>query len=145
MNEALDAFLDLNEGTVRHQADNFAFDSLTDREALFNPIPWIGLHLFHSQGDALFVAVDIKNLDFDVLTDLQHFPWMGQPCPRHVGDMQETVDAVQIDEGPEIGDILYRSTNPIADVDAAQESLPLFRALLLDDLSPTWTTFCALR
>ena len=49
---------------------------------------------------------------------------MVDPPPGHVGDVQQTVDATQIDEGAEVGDVL----------DHALADLALLQ--LLDDLDP---------
>ena len=108
VDEAFDAFLDFDERAVRHEVDDLAFDFLTDREALFDVVPRIGLHLLEAEGDALLLLVDVEDLDVDVLADLEHFARMGEPRPGHVGDMEQAVDAVQIDERTEIGDVLDR-------------------------------------
>src|ERR1700752_2990563 len=99
MDQSLDAFFDLNERTVGHETDDLALDLLTDREALFDTIPRIGLHLLDAEGNAFLFLIDIENLNFHVLADLEHLAGMSQPGPRHVGDVQEAVDAVEIDEG----------------------------------------------
>ena len=53
----------------------------------------------------------------------------------HVGDVEETVDAVEVDEGPEIGEIFDRALADVARGHVAQEFGPLFGALLLDKLA----------
>ena len=49
--------------------------------------------------------------------------------------MQEAVDAVEVDERTEVGDVLNRSNNFIADGDSAEEGLAFLRAFLLDDFA----------
>ena len=88
------------------------------------------------EGNPFLLPIDVENLDFHMLADLKHLTGMGKPGPRHVRDVQEAVNPVEIDERAEIGDILDRSTDPVADVYAAEEPLALLRALLLDNFPP---------
>src|SRR5690606_8257179 len=46
--------------------------------------------------------------------DFENFARMPDASPAHVGDVEQTVDAVQIDERAEIGDILDRALADIA-------------------------------
>ena len=91
--------------------------------------------MLDAQGNAFLLPVDVENLHFDMLADLEKLARMGQPRPGHVGHMEQPVDSVEVDERAKIRDILHRPADPVADVDAAQESVALFRAFLLDDLS----------
>ena len=49
--------------------------------------------------------------------------------------MQEAVDAVEVDECTEVGDVFDRADDFIADGDSAEESLAFLRAFLLDDFA----------
>src|SRR5256885_4193414 len=61
---------------------------------------------------------------------------MTDAAPAHVGDVQQTVDAAEIDEGAEVGEVLDRAAADLALGDLAEE-LPLHvLALLLDELAP---------
>ncbi len=60
---------------------------------------------------------------------------MVEAGPGHVGDMQEAVDAVEVDERTEVGDVFDRAGDLRADIDFAEESLALLGALFFDDLA----------
>ncbi len=84
---------------------------------------------------ALFLAVDVEDEDRDILADLQHFAGVVQAAPRHVRDVQQTVDAVEVDERTEVGEVLDRALDGLAGLDRLEEGLALFGALLLDQFA----------
>ena len=49
MDEAFDALLDLDESAIWHEVCDLATELLTDREALLNAIPRIGLELLETK------------------------------------------------------------------------------------------------
>ena len=61
---------------------------------------------------------------------------MSESAPGHVGHMQQSIHAVEINECTEIGDVFHGPNYSIADVNALQELLALFAALLFDYLAP---------
>ena len=135
VDETFDAVFDLNECAVGHEVRDFAGHLLTNREALFDLVPWVRLHLLEAEGDALLVLVDVENLNGELLTDLDEFGRVVEACPGHVGDMQEAVDAVEVDECTEVGDVFDCADDFIADGDSAEEGLAFLRAFLLDDFA----------
>ena len=46
--------------------------------------------------------VDLLDLDFDLLADLQHFAGVVDAVPAHLADVDQAIDAAQIDERAEI-------------------------------------------
>jgi hypothetical protein len=92
--------------------------------------------LFQAQADSLFLAVDIQHHHVDVLANLENLRGMADAAPAHIRDVQQPVDAVQIDEGAEIGDVLHRSLADIARGHLGQQFLAAFRPFLLDQLAP---------
>src|SRR4030095_407337 len=61
---------------------------------------------------------------------------MSQSTPRHIGHVQQTVHAVEIDKRAEVRDIFHGADYTVAEVDVFQEFLALFAALLFDHLAP---------
>src|ERR1043166_2526527 len=61
---------------------------------------------------------------------------MSEPAPGHVGHMQQSIHAVEINKCTEIGDVFHGPNYAIADVHALQELLALFAALLFNYLAP---------
>ncbi len=57
---------------------------------------------------------------------------MADPFPTHIGDVQQTVDTTQIDEGTEVGDVLDDTLAELSDFQFAQQVIAIFLALLFD-------------
>src|SRR5262249_32969736 len=51
------------------------------------------------------------------------------------GDVQQAVDAAEIDEGAEVGDVLYRALDKLADLKGRHQLLLGLAAILLDELA----------
>jgi hypothetical protein len=62
--------------------------------------------LLEAEGDALLLAIDVEHDDIDFLADLEHLGRMVDAAPGHVGDVQQAVHAVEVDERTEVGDVL---------------------------------------
>ena len=58
-----------------------------------------------------------------------------ETAPGHVGDVQQTVDAGQVDERAEVGQVLDGAVDHVADLDAFEEELALGVALGLDQFA----------
>jgi hypothetical protein len=94
------------------------------------------LLLLQAQRDALALAVDAQHLDLDLLVHLHHLARMVDAAPGHVGDVQEAVDAAEVHEHAEVGDVLHRAGADLTLLDVEQEDLLLLLALLLEQLAP---------
>ncbi len=76
--------------------------------------PRIGLELFHAQADALGFRVEPDHLHLDLLADLQCLGWVVDAPPGDVGDVQQPIDAAEIDERAVIGDVLHHAIEDLA-------------------------------
>ena len=63
----------------------------------------------------------MQDLHFDLLVDLDHFRRMADAAPAHVGDVQQAVDAAQVDERAELGDVLDHALADLADFQRAEQ------------------------
>jgi len=93
------------------------------------------LLLLEPQCDLLLFAIDLKDLDFDLLVDGNHFRWVTDPFPTHIGDVKQTIDATQVDERTEVGDVLDDTFADLADFQFCHEVFAIFFALLLNQRS----------
>src|SRR5262249_20562894 len=109
MDQAFDARLDLDEGAVVGQADNFAANVRALRIALGHRLPGIGHQLFIAERDAFFFAVEFQDLDLNGVADLDDVAGGLDAAPAHIDDVQQPVDAAEINEGAIIGDVLHRA------------------------------------
>ena len=60
------------------------------------------------------LVVDADDLDLDVLADLQDLGRVVDAPPGHVGDMQQAVDAAEVDERTVVGDVLDDAVDDLA-------------------------------
>src|SRR4029077_20287152 len=61
---------------------------------------------------------------------------MPQPSPGHVGDVQQAVHSIEIDECAEVSDVFHRARYAVAHIHAFHEFQTFFASLLLDYLAP---------
>ncbi len=61
---------------------------------------------------------------------------MADASPAHVGDMEQPIQTVEVDERAEVGDVLDGALADVARRHFSQELLPSFGALLFDQLAP---------
>ena len=81
---------------------------------LFHLFPRAGRVLLQAQGDLLLLVVDVQDLHLDFLVDRDHFRGMVDAAPAHVGDVQQAVDAAEVHEGAELGDVLHHALAALA-------------------------------
>ena len=66
---------------------------------------------------------------------MQKLGRMVDAAPRHVGDVEKTVHALEVDEGTEVGEVLDRTGDLVADLDRLKECLTKLGALGFDDFA----------
>src|SRR5206468_9873571 len=107
MQQAIDAFLDLDEGTI---VGEVAYGAGNDRSwgiAFGHFVPGVGLDLLHAQGDFLLFLVDVEDLDLDLVADGDQLAGMVDAFgPGHLADVDQALDArLQLDEGTVAHDV----------------------------------------
>ncbi len=132
VDQTFDARFELDEGTVAHHIHDFALDDRAHWVLLFDVVPGVALLLLQTESDLLLFAIDLQNLDFDLLIDRNHFGRMADTFPAHVGDVQQTVDTAEVHERTEVGDVLDHALADLADFQFAEQVFAIFFALLLD-------------
>src|SRR5712691_7186445 len=132
VDEALDAGLELHEGAVVGDVGDAALEARAHRELRLDPLPRIGEELLHAQRDAVGLVVDLDDLDLHLLADIQHFRRVIDAPPRDVGDVQEAVDAAEVDEGAVVGDVLDDAVDDLAFLEVLHQLLALLGAGLLE-------------
>ena len=78
-----------------------------------------GRELLEAEGNALFVLVELEDLDLNMVANINEIAGMGQAAPAHIGDMKESVDAAHVNESAVVGEVL----------NAAGEDRTLFQML----------------
>src|SRR5262249_7848796 len=106
VHEPFDAALDLDEGAVVGEAHDLPADARVQREALADRGPRIGHDLLHAERDALALRVVLEHDDLHAVPDVQHLRRVPNAAPRHVGHVEEAVDAAEVDERTVVGNVL---------------------------------------
>ena len=135
VHEAFDTFLETHECAVGHEVDDRALGAAADWVLGFDLLPGRGFLLLQAEGDLLALTVDVQNLDLDLVADLHDLRRVVHAAPRHVGDVEQAVDAAEIHERAEVGDIGDVAAHEVALADILQQVLLLVVALILDELA----------
>ena len=106
VDQALDALLELDECAVVGDRDDLALDAVADLVLLLDALPRVGLELLQAERDALLLGIEVEHLDPHLVADLDELGRMRDAAPRHVGDVEQAVDAAQVHERAEVGDVL---------------------------------------
>ena len=87
VDEAIDAILDLHKRAKSGEAFYLAGEYGSDGEVIFNGKPGVGIHLFHSQGDALVFLVQFQHDGIHRVADLEYLAGIGDLLgPAHFRD-----------------------------------------------------------
>src|SRR5262249_32893284 len=83
----------------------------------------------------LLLPIDVKHDDVDLLSDLEDFRGMPDSAPTHVGDMEQPVQAIEIDKRAEVGDILDGAFADVAGGHFGQQLRPALVPFLFNQLA----------
>src|SRR5450756_464031 len=131
--ETLDALVDLDEGAEGDDLGDATLDDVADLVLSHDLLPRVFLGLLETEADALAVAVDVEHLDLDLLVDLQHLGRVVDVRPAELRDVDEAVDAVEVDEGAEVDDVADSALDDVAHAELVDDLLAHFLALLFED------------
>ncbi len=132
VHEALDPREDLDERAEGDDLRDAPLDDVALLVALDHLLPGIALGLLQPERDPLAVAVDVEHLDLDLLPDLEHLGRVVHVRPRELGDVDEPVHAVEVDERAEVDDVRDLALDDVAGLEAVEDLLALLLALLLE-------------
>ena len=132
MHEPLDAVEDLDEGAEGDDLRDLALELVADVVGVDDPLPGVLLRLLETQRDALAVAVDVEHLDLDGVADREDLARVVDVRPRELGDVDQAVDAVEVDERAEVDDVGDLAFDHEARLQAVEDLLADLLALLLE-------------
>src|SRR5262249_54672144 len=136
VDEPLDACLELDEGAVGHHVDDLALVPAADRVLGGDIVPRVRHAVLERQRDLLPLLVHGEDVDLQLLVDVDNLTRINDAVPAHVGNVQEPVDAAEIDEGAEVSDVLDDTLANLPRLDLGQEFLLHLLALVLQQLAP---------
>src|SRR5450759_2182506 len=128
VDQAFDARLQFDERAVVGDVGDAAGEARVERILRLDALPRIVQQLLHAERDAVGLVVDLDDLDLHGLADGQHFGRVIDPAPGAIGDMQQTVDAAEIDERTVIGDVLDDAVDDLALFEILHQFLALLGA-----------------
>ncbi len=122
MDQALDAGLQLDEGAVIGDVGDAALEACA-------PAGYLSSTPSHGSASSCFMPSEMRCVSglkrmtctLTRLADMQRFGRMVDAPPRDVGDVQQAVDAAQIDEGAVIGDVLDDAGEDLAFLEAGDQ------------------------
>ena len=133
VDETLYTGLHLYEGTVVGEDNDLAGHLVTYLETLLESVPGMGGELLQTEGDTLTLLIIVEDNDIDLLTDLDHLLGVIDTTPREVGDVYQTVDTTEVDEGTVGGDVLHRTLEYLTLLEVRDDLGTLCLELLLDE------------
>src|SRR5882757_6551586 len=133
VDQAFDARLQFDERAVVGDVGDAAGEARIERIFRLDALPRIIKQLLHAERDAVGLVVDLDDLDLDGLADGQHFGRVIDPAPGDIGDVQEAVDAAEVDERTVIGDVLDDTVDDLAFLEILHQFLALFGAGLFQN------------
>ena len=132
VHETLDPRQDLDERAEGDDLRDATFDDVVLVVVLDHLLPRIALGLLEAERDALAVAVDVEHLHLDGLADLEDLRRMVDVRPRELGDVDQAVHAVEVDERAEVDDVRDLPLDDVARLELVEDLLPLLLALFLE-------------
>src|SRR5256885_141153 len=115
--EALDVLAQVHHHTLVHQSEHAAPHLGADGIRLADAQPRVLLCLLQAQRDALVLGVHVQDQHLDLVALLHDLGRMLHALgPRHVGDVDQTVDAgLDLHERPERGEVAHLAFEPRPD------------------------------
>src|SRR5690606_38745901 len=133
VNQAFHALFQLGEAAVVGEVGDLGVDTGTFRIATGDGNPWIFAQLLQTQGDAVALAVELQHLDVDFVANVDDFGRMLDALPGHVGNVQQTIYAAQVNERTVIGEVLDDTFDNLAFLQGFQQGFALGTVLGFED------------
>src|SRR5229473_7666886 len=133
VDQAFDARFQFDERAVVGDVGDAAGELRIKRILGLDALPRIVKQLLHAERDAVGLVVDLDDLDLHGLADGEHFGRVIDPAPGDIGDVQQAVDAAEIDERTVIGDVLDHTVDDLTLFEILHQFLALFGAGLFEN------------
>src|SRR5437870_9316866 len=133
VDEPFHAGLELDEGPIVGEAHDLALGLGAGGVRLLDALPRIRRLLLVAERHPAGLAIEVEHHHLDLVADLEDLRGMAHPPPAHVGHVEKTIHATEVDEGTVVGDVLDGSREHHAFGKDLQCMLLLLLALLLED------------
>ena len=132
VDQTLDAVEDLDEGAEGHDLGHRPLELVADVVRIDHALPRVLLRLLEAERDPLALAVDVEHLDADRVADREDLRRVVDVRPGQLGDVDQAVDPVEVDERAEVDDVRDRALDHLARLEPVEDPLPVLLALLLE-------------
>src|SRR5262245_26382772 len=136
VDQTLHALLDLHERAVVGDADHAAAHASSDRVLLVRPVPGVLLDLLQAEADALLGGVELQDHHPDLVAHVEHLRGVTDAAPGHVGDVEQAVDAAEVDEGAVVSEVLHHALQDCTLAQVLEGLLLQLLTLLLEEHAP---------
>ncbi|GBD36401.1 hypothetical protein HRbin36_01525 [bacterium HR36] len=114
MHQTLYARFQSDKRPIGHDVHHLADVGATDGVFLFDIGPGARCFLLQAHGNALLLSVHADDIDFQLLAFVHDIARILHSSPTHIGNVQQTVHAAQVNKGTEIGDALDHAFTNLA-------------------------------
>src|ERR1035441_694176 len=134
VHQAVDAFLDFDEGAKIGHIAHAALDHAAHAVAAVDGGPGVGFELFEAEGDAAVPGMHLQNHGFHLIAGPDHLGGVFHaPRPGHLADVDEAFHAAfEFHERAIIGDVDHAADDAAFHRVALQHRVPGVRLQLLD-------------
>ena len=109
MYQTFNALLDFHKCTIVSQIGDFTKQTGTLRITTSQTIPRIFTQLFQAQRNTAAFLIKFQYFSFNFLTNFQHFAWMFNTTPCQISNMQQAINATQINKSTVIGNVFHNT------------------------------------
>src|ERR1700691_900340 len=133
VDQALDARLQFDERAVVGDVGDAAGEARIERILRLDALPRIVQQLLHAERDTVGFVIDLDDLHLHRLPDSQNFGRVVDPAPGDIGDVQQAVDAAEVDERTVVGDVLDDAVDDLTFFEILHQFLSLLGAGLFEN------------
>src|SRR2546428_738142 len=110
VDQSFDTLLQLHECPVIGQRHDFAMHLRAQWITLHDIAPRIGTLLLVAERDALRLRIELQDHDVNLVANVEIFGRVIDAAPRDIGDVEQAVDATEVDEHTVVRDVLHDAT-----------------------------------
>ena len=125
MHQTLNTFFNLGKATVISEVGYPCVDPTALWVSVGDLHPGVLAQLLEPQGHAVTLAVEFENLDVHLLPDFNNLAGMLDSLPRHIGDVQQSINTAQVDKGAVVGEVFDHALDGHAFLQVLQQFFAL--------------------
>ncbi len=133
VHQAFNAFFDFNEAAVVGQVGYATGQLGAFRVTFSDSNPRIFAQLFQAEGYTGTLAVELQHFNSDFVANVHDFAWVLNAFPCHISDVQQAVNAAQINECTVVSEVLNDTFNFHAFLQVFQQLIALCAVFRLDN------------